>query len=137
MLTIPPSLQDALVAGGFTSLLGAITLSTDAGLDPYNGALSTQPTIFAPTNEAFQNIGSALGSLSAEDVTSLLRYHIVDALAFANDLEDGQELTTFANETITVTTREGDDGPMIFVNGAMVVQPNIPLSAGVFHGIDQ
>lgn len=137
VLTLPPPLQDLLVNAGYSSLLGAFNLASQAGLTPSDVTAIRMPTVFAPTNQAFENIGSALGSLTPQDVANILMYHVVDMQAFASDLVDGQQLPTLAGENCTVTIRQGDNGPMVFINGAMVVQPNLALDAGVVHGIDQ
>lgn len=137
VLTLPPSLEELLMTGNFTSLLGAFGLAENAGLGVSVAQTLDQPTIFAPTNQAFENIGSALGSLSAQDVADILMYHVVETPAFASDLSDGQELQTLGGGSLTVTIREGDDGPMVFINGARVVLPDLALLEGVVHGIDQ
>merc|ERR1712137_880016 len=59
-------------------------------------------TIFAPTNEAFQNIGSALGNLSTEDLTSILTYHVVaGTIGYSTGLTNGTQLT-IANGVVHV-----------------------------------
>lgn len=137
VLTLPPTLPELLSTANFTSLLGALSLANQAGLSANAFQTLNQPTIFAPTNEAFQNIGSLLGGLTPMDVANILMYHIVDMPAFASDLSDGQELPTLGGGSVTVSVRDGDDGPLVFINGARVVLPNLALMEGVAHGIDQ
>merc|ERR1712225_155146 len=75
VLTIPPSAADTLSAAGLSSLAGAL-IETDL-VDTVNGLENV--TIFAPSNMAFQNISSALANLTAENLTSILQYHVVVA----------------------------------------------------------
>lgn len=131
---MPGSVSEVLIAGGYTALLGALeasNLNADA-LNMPQGA-----TLFAPTNEAFQNIGNLLGSLSAEDITNILSYHVIAIPAYASDLKDGMKVKTLAGQELTVTMRDGNDGTEVFVNGARVTMPNMPFINGVVHGIDQ
>lgn len=134
---MPPSLEDLLSTANFTSLLGAFNKAQipEPLLNDVNDI--QRPTVFAPTNEAFQNIGSALVSLSIADIANILMYHVVQMPAYASQLTDGQELETLGGGSVTVTIRDGDDGPLVFINGARVVLPDLALSAGFAHGIDQ
>jgi hypothetical protein len=92
-------------------------------------------TIFAPNNEALQNIGSALGNLSTEDITSILTYHVITegGIGYSSTLENGTTLTTANGEQLTITI--GDGG--IFVNNARVVASDVLIANGVVHVIDQ
>lgn len=91
-------------------------------------------TIFAPTNEAFQNIGSALGNLSTEDLTSILTYHVVaGTIGYSTGLTNGTQLTTANGAMLTITV--GDEG--VFVNNAKVVTADVLIANGVVHVIDQ
>lgn len=134
VLTLPDSISNVLVAGGFQALLGALQAST---LDASALNMPQGITLFAPTNEAFENIGNLLGSLSAEDITNILSYHVVSFPAYASELQDGMMVDTLAGEQLMVTIRDGDDGTEVFVNGARVTMPNMPFINGVVHGIDQ
>lgn len=90
-------------------------------------------TIFAPNNEAIQNIGSALANLTTEQISDVLTYHVVSGLGYSSGLENGTELTTLNGESLTITI--GDGG--IFVNNARVVASDVLIANGVVHVIDE
>ena len=94
-------------------------------------------TLFAPTNQGFQNIGSATGDLSTEQLTEILLYHAVSGVNYLNTLEDGAVLQTVQGGTLTVTVREVEGEVITFINGVRVVNSNFPVANGVVHGIDK
>ncbi|KAI7839592.1 hypothetical protein COHA_006659 [Chlorella ohadii] len=69
-------------------------------------------TLFAPTNAAIDAWLSALPPKAAPqpiDIRSVLLAHLVnDTALFANDFEDGQELTTMAGTALTMDVRKRD-----------------------------
>ena len=109
----------------------AVAFVAAAGLGE---TLDTVPdlTIFVPTGDAFDAIGSILGTASIEDVAEILKYHaITGAVVFSDDVTDTTVKTVQGNE-LTLSVVDGS----IFVNTAKVVIPNIILSNGVAHVID-
>lgn len=113
-----------------TSLRGAlVTANLVEAIDSLHNV-----TIFAPTNEAFQAIGSALGSLTAEQVVSTLTYHAVvaEAPGYSSELTNGTMLKSVNGVDLTITIL--DSG--IFVNSARVVVPDVLISNGIVHIID-
>eukprot|EP00210_Caulerpa_lentillifera_P002404 g2305.t1 len=102
-------------------------------------------TAFAPTNDAFVELLTTL-DLTLQDVlsntellTTVLLLHVVpDVAIFAEDLFDGQELTTVGGGNLTVSVT--DDGVTLTSPGgqvATVVTPNIEACDAVIHVIDQ
>lgn len=94
-------------------------------------------TVFAPTDDAIVALTEAL-SITAEELLALpnlgeiLQYHVVAADAFAEDLSDGQLLTTLLGQDVTVSI--SDAGVMI--NDAMVIVADLAAENGVVHVID-
>jgi uncharacterized surface protein with fasciclin (FAS1) repeats len=89
-------------------------------------------TIFVPTNDAFDAIGSVLAEASIEQVAEILSYHAVTgAVVFSDDVADAS-VETVQGGNLTLSIVDGS----IFVNTAKVVVPNIILSNGVAHVID-
>jgi uncharacterized surface protein with fasciclin (FAS1) repeats len=130
VLTLPENTADTLSAADLVALRGAIN-ATDL-FDTVNNTPNI--TIFAPNNEAFQNIGSALGNLSTEDAASILTYHVIaGTIGYSSTLENGTNLTTANGEQLTITIGEGG----IFVNNARVVASDILIANGVVHVIDE
>jgi uncharacterized surface protein with fasciclin (FAS1) repeats len=93
-------------------------------------------TVFAPTNDAFDELGGALDDLlqpeNQEQLQSVLTYHVVPSEAMAADLEDGQMLETVNGEMLEVSI----DGDTVMVGDATVVMPDVDASNGVVHVID-
>merc|ERR1712093_30320 len=130
VLTIPPSAVDTLSAAGLSSLAGAL-IETDL-VDTVNGLENV--TIFAPSNMAFQNISSALANLTAENLTSILQYHVVvsDGPLYSTLLTNGTMVPTLQGGNVTIRINDGN----VFVNNARVVTPNVLIAGGVVHVID-
>lgn len=130
-------LVEALV---YTDLVGALTAS--------NGSPSF--TVFAPTDQAFKNLGTALGltftqatdirQLPKEVVTTVLLNHvIVNGGKFTSELDGGSltplggdplTLGAFNNGTLTVTG-VGNGGAT-----ANMAIPDVQATNGVIHVID-
>ena len=104
-------------------------------VDGINGL--TDVTIFAPSNDAFEAIGSAVGTLSTQDLAGILAYHVLpQQIRFSTDLiaADSQAtLTTAQGANITLRLEDGQ----LFVNSARVLIPDIPTTNGVVHVIDK
>ncbi|WP_199912702.1 fasciclin domain-containing protein, partial [Muricauda brasiliensis] len=104
-------------------------------------------TVFAPTNEAFNDLLAQLdGFDSLDDFSSqqlqdllavILTYHVVADAAFSTDLTDGMSLTTLQGSSLQVVI-DGD----VFIQDAtdvpaQVVDADIEVSNGVVHVIDK
>lgn len=131
LLVLPVTATETLSAANLTSLRGA--LNTTELTDTVNNTPNI--TIFAPTNEAIQNIGSALSNLTADQITDILTYHVVTSgpIGYSSSLSNGTTLTTANGEDLTITI--GDGG--IFVNNARVVVSDVLIANGVVHVIDE
>ncbi|KAF2445219.1 FAS1 domain-containing protein [Karstenula rhodostoma CBS 690.94] len=129
VLTLPPSVLEAALALNLTSLYGALNAT-----DSIDAATTRNITVFAPNNEAFNSIGSALANLSTDDLQSILEYHIVENVYYSTDLANGTTLQTESDDQdLTITTNENGT---VFVNAAEVVVPNVLIANGVLHIVD-
>jgi len=94
-------------------------------------------TVFAPDDEAFADIQSDVDDLlkpeNKEKLAKILTYHVVSGEMMADDLEDGQELTTVEGSTLKVVVKDGE----VTVGGAKVISADIEASNGVIHVIDK
>ncbi|KAF2191332.1 FAS1 domain-containing protein [Zopfia rhizophila CBS 207.26] len=131
VLTLPLNVSDTALTVNLTSIRSALNFTdlTDAVNE------SPDLTIFAPYNDAFQSIGSALASLSESDLADILAYHVINGtVAYSSDLENGSSVETVngANSTITI-----DANGTVFVDSAKVVTPNVLIANGVVHIIDK
>jgi uncharacterized surface protein with fasciclin (FAS1) repeats len=93
-------------------------------------------TVFAPTNDAFaavEDLDQLLKPANQDQLAEVLTYHVVPDEVLAADLTDGQQVETVQGEQLEITI----DGETVGVNGATVVQADVPASNGVVHVIDE
>ncbi|TDQ18567.1 transforming growth factor-beta-induced protein [Algoriphagus boseongensis] len=140
-----PTLMEAANEAGLTTLVSAVR-----AIPGLEATLQDQEaiTVFAPTNEAFANAlrdfkATDLNDLvtkigGAQNLQTVLGFHVVPAVAFSRNLfEDnifttvsGQQLRVFNNNgVVTVADRAG--------NVARVVQADVRIENGVVHVIDR
>lgn len=137
----PGSLVD--VAAAEPRLDRLVSALEAADLDPALEA--TGPfTVFAPVNSAFDALPAAtltalLNDQNEELLTSILTYHVVNGAVFADDLSDGQVITTLQGSQLTVGI-DGTTGAVSLtdVSGQTVgvIEADIEASNGVIHLID-
>ncbi|GGE17975.1 hypothetical protein GCM10010831_18980 [Psychroflexus salis] len=141
-----PNLIEAAQEAGLTTLLAAI--SAVDGLDQQ--LLDAEAiTVFAPTNNAFENalnafevesldeLVAAIGGV--DNLATVLGFHVIPAVAFAEDLPEGStEYNTLAGQDLTVT-RTGSTVEVTDTTGATyaVVTANVEIENGVVHVIDE
>ena len=146
-VVVPPSRStDSIVEiasnAGFTTLLAAVGCA-----DPAVAAALTsgdQYTVFAPSNQAFSdlglNAGNICGAFSQSNLTKILLYHVEEGRHFSNSVlpkRDGQVKTidtllgqTFkVNSTGAIKTASGATDPQI-------VAANISATNGVIHVVN-
>lgn len=90
-------------------------------------------TVFAPTNEAFDAIADVLPTLSPEQLTNILLYHVLDTSVLSTDLQGEQTVPTLSGDDITVTVANGT----VTINGtSTVISADNVGTNGVIHVID-
>jgi uncharacterized surface protein with fasciclin (FAS1) repeats len=96
-------------------------------------------TVFAPDNDAFDDLATQLGLtipelLELENLADILLYHVLDGQVLAADIENGDLVTPLnpAN-TIKLTATSGGD---VFANQAQVNAPDLTAENGVVHSLD-
>ena len=91
-------------------------------------------TVFAPTDEAFDNLpAGVLDALLADPegaLADVLTHHVVSGNVLAGDLSTGPVTTLFGDAWVTV------DGDMIMINNATVIIEDLVADNGVVHVID-
>jgi transforming growth factor-beta-induced protein len=125
--------ETAVAAGTFSQLAAALTkaglVDTLKGDGPF--------TVFAPTDDAFdafeeENPG-VLASLSKEQLTGILTYHVVAGAAVASSaLKDEQVFLTVSGSPVLIDTTGG-----VKVSDAKVTTADVKASNGVIHVIDK
>lgn len=130
----PENLNIVQVAEGEDNFSTLVQALQDAGLTATlegDGPF----TVFAPTNQAFDNLPNGLLSgLSNQQLAEILSYHVVPSEIASSSLgaeqsaasvEGGELFVTVNNSTVSVN------------DNATVIDPDIFTSNGVIHAIDQ
>jgi transforming growth factor-beta-induced protein len=130
---LPPSknqdIVDTLVSKGpFNTLVAAVKAANLVDTLKGSGTF----TVFAPTDEAFAKLPSGtLESLlkpeNKKTLTDILTYHVVSGKAMADDVIKTQAAKTVQGQSIQIAPT---------LDGARVIQMDIPCSNGVIHVID-
>lgn len=121
----------------FTQLVAALARANL--VDALSGGISDDLTVFAPTDEAFQNLYATLGVTSVDQIpletlTNVLLYHVVPARAFSQDLRQGASLPTLlSGKNLSV------DLANLKINDASLIASSLNIHAvnGVIHVIDK
>lgn len=92
-------------------------------------------TVFAPTNDAFEALPDGLlASLTDEQLTEILTYHVLEAEVGSAALQPQQSVATLNGEEIFITAQ----GMNVDINGnSSVTTADVLASNGVIHVIDQ
>merc|ERR1711939_148119 len=129
VLMIPGNLTSTAQNANLTAFLGAAVNASVAST--LLGAEDL--TIFAPSNAAFQDIGSLVGNLTMDQLANILSYHVIEGtVAYSSDLSN-TSLTTLQGDDVQITIANG----AVMVNNATVTNANILFAGGVIHVIDQ
>ena len=131
---LPPSVVNiALDNDNFSILVQAVV---KAGLvEALNG--NGPFTVFAPTNEAFNNLFAQLGisgidALTAEQLIPILTYHVVSGNVLSSALTNGNVPTLNPGKSLNVNLTGG-----VKINDSEVVVADIQGANGVVHVINK
>lgn len=128
VLIVPQNVSATAIESNLTYVVGALTQAELA--DTVDNLQDV--TIFVPDNGAFEGIGNLIGNLTDEELSEILRYHVVNGtVAYSSDLEN-TTLTTLNGEEITISIIDDE----VFVNSAKVTTPDVLVANGVVHIID-
>merc|ERR1712118_415708 len=129
VLMIPGNLTSTAQNANLTAFLGAAQNASVAST--LLGAEDL--TIFAPSNAAFQDIGTLTGNLTMNQLANILSYHVIEGtVAYSSDLSN-TSLTTLQGDDVQITIANGS----VMVNNATVTNANILFAGGVIHVVDQ
>merc|ERR1712039_1080263 len=129
VLMIPGNLTSTAQNANLTAFLGAAENASVAST--LLGAEDL--TIFAPSNAAFQDIGTLTSNLTMDQLANILSYHVIEGtVAYSSDLSN-TSLTTLQGDDVEITIANG----AVMVNNATVTNANILFAGGVIHVIDQ
>jgi transforming growth factor-beta-induced protein len=139
---VPPNVVEMVEYADLTGLLAAIQAAAPLpnGTTLAEALASTGPyTVFAPTDEAFEDVSDTLATLTAEQVRDVLLYHVLDPTTYltpilAKDLPapPGGDVVTLLGAPATIETAVVP--PQI--EDANIVVTDINVTNGVIHLID-
>lgn len=93
-------------------------------------------TVFAPTDDAFAELGATVDELllpeNKDKLTAILTYHVLPGKVLSPDLSDDMTAATVQGEEIMIDLDNG-----VMVQDANVVTADIETSNGVIHVIDK
>ncbi|TVY85341.1 Fasciclin-like arabinogalactan protein [Lachnellula suecica] len=132
VLTVPSPPSTSALDSQLTALAGALkSANLLTAVDDLKDV-----TIFAPSNKAFQNIGSATPMLTEQQLSGILEYHVINGtVGYSSLLTTGlanESFPTLAGGNVMVEAVNGK----VFINSAMVTITDIIVSNGVLHVID-
>ena len=132
VLLFNETVVDVAIDNGFSTLATAVITAElmPALTDPYNVF-----TVFAPTNDAFDALATALdtdlaGILALPNLADVLLYHVVAGPVTAAELVDGP-VPTLNGSDVVVDLTNG-----VMINDAMVTTADVFSENGVVHIID-
>lgn len=140
-----PTLIETAEDAGLTTLVSAVR-----AIPGLEATLQGQQaiTVFAPTNDAFENALTAFNASDlndlvvkiggAQNLQTVLGFHVVPAVAFSKNLNSTNVFTTLANQTLTVNS--APSGVTIVDaagNTSRVIQADVQIENGVVHVIDR
>ena len=123
---------DVAIDNNFTSLTAAVI---KAELIPALTNPFAELTVFAPTNQAFDDLAAALGTdiagvLANPQLAEILLYHVVGGTVLSTDLVNGS-VPTLNGQTVMVDLTAG-----VMINSANVITADLTTDNGVVHVID-
>jgi len=138
------SIAQIAVGAGFNELVSALVYvdsELNTGLVNLFANGRDQYTVFAPTDQAFQNLYAALNVDSITDlpaplVKDVLLYHVVEGRRAANSVvpkKGTKAITTLLGSQFTVTPSGGINA---IGNNATITTANISASNGIIHVVD-
>ena len=126
----------ALANENFTQLVSALGIASGDLVSVLQG--SGPFTVFAPVNSAFEEISSVVATLTAEDLSSVLTYHVVgSANVKSSDLSNGMEVSTVNGGIFTVNL--STPPTIVDANGgtATIILTDEQATNGVIHVLDK
>lgn len=127
------TVADLAIDNGFSTLVSAVVKAEllPALSDPFS-----EYTVFAPTNQAFSDLATALntdinGILALPNLADILLYHVVDGAVFSTQLTNGP-VETLSGEDVIVSLASG-----VKINDANVILADVEADNGVAHVLDK
>jgi len=143
VLALPDVTTFVIADPAFSSLENALTAS-QLNTDLVAALQADGPfTVFAPTNQAFQNLlnsnpdWSSLSDIPGSTLETVLTYHVSAAgNVRSENLMDGMNVSTLANESFTIDLSGSVPSIVAGQNTANIVFTDVQATNGVVHVID-
>lgn len=128
--------QIAVSNPNFSILVSALSKPELADLLAAANDPTSDLTVFAPTNDAFTAVLTALGKNSIDDLPvgllkEIVQYHIVAGAQMSTELTGGLLPTLLPNENLTVDVTNG-----VMINNSEVILADVKAINGVIHAIN-
>ena len=127
------TVADVAIDNGFSTLVTAVVTAEllPALSDPFS-----EYTVFAPTNQAFTDLATALntnlnGILALPNLADILLYHVVDGTVLSTQLTAGPVATLEGSDVIVSLTGG------VKINDANVTTADVLADNGVVHVLDK
>jgi transforming growth factor-beta-induced protein len=125
---------------GFDSLTIALQIT---GFDEVLSATEGPFTVFAASNEAFENLLAELNfssvyEIPVNDLHAILSHHVTEGIFYSSDLRDGQNLGTISG--IGITIQKGGSGISITDGSggiSTVIKSDLTATNGVVNVVDR
>ncbi len=131
-----PDIVDAAMASGMNKLAEAVKaaglVDTLKGPGPF--------TVFAPTDEAFNQVPKAAMDMLMNDpmkMKDLLTYHVVEGKMMAADLKEHEYLQALNGGELRIDAKSWHLHRNIKVNDANIIKADLVVDNGVCHAIDK
>ena len=128
----PPTIFDAAGFAGLTGLAGAIQAASATAQLRSTLEGDGPLTVFAPTNDAFDDIATIVAGLDGETITTVVQTHVITAYVTSSDLTNG-DVTTASDVDVTI---DADNLTVSWDNTANIGPADIHVENGVIHLID-
>lgn len=143
---MPPTgniVQTAQANPDLSYLVAAVVHASSGSVDFAAVLSSNGPyTVFAPTNQAFQNAGfltvEDIEAMDPDVLAGILTYHVLQARVFSSDLSEGLMPVTLNGGTLTITLAggakvKGNSNPV----ASNIILTDMVTTNGVVHVTDQ
>ncbi len=133
-----PTIVDVALAvnaqtGEFDTLIAALLAADPAVLNTLSG--NGQFTVFAPTDQAFADIGldeTTVGNLPQGVLTDILLYHVARGNRDAADVTSSSQIRMLNGDFTEITV----DSSGAYIDNAQIVATDVPAANGVIHVIN-
>lgn len=134
---LPPSQNIVEIAVGNPNFSTLVSLVQKVGLVETLANLENEFTVFAPTNAAFDKLFATVdpATLTDEQITNILLYHVVPGYVFSSDLTNG-DVSAANGGKLNIDLTNGVVVKGANSLGSNVTAANLKAQNGVIHVID-